>query len=42
MKKLLAMTALSAALFFGPTAAAGEKAGEERKTSRVVNVRGLV
>jgi hypothetical protein len=29
MKKLLAMTALSAALFFGQTAAAEEKAAEE-------------
>lgn len=32
MKKLLAMTALSAALFFGQTAAAEEKAAEEVKT----------
>ena len=35
MKKLLAMTALSAALFFGQTAAAEEKAAEEVKPSRV-------
>lgn len=35
MKKLLAMTALSAALFFGQTAVAEEKAAEEVKPSRV-------
>lgn len=32
MKKLLAMTALSAALFFGQTAAAEEKSGRGSKT----------
>lgn len=35
MKKLLAITALSAALFFGQTAAAEEKAAEEVKPSHV-------
>ena len=33
MKKLLAMTALSAALFFGQTAVSEEKAAEEVKPS---------
>ena len=35
MKKLLAITALSAALFFGQTAVAEEKAAEEVKPSHV-------
>ena len=35
MKKLLAITALSAALFFGQTAAAEEKAAEEVKPTQV-------